>query len=366
MSDEYLEDQEDGEGLPWRTGVPKKKAKTKWVARNLMAYSYVAMIVGRGGSGKTLSLLSMAAQVQGGPRVFDGDKVEPQNVLWYSQDDDDALDVIPRLVAVGGNPDLLIRPDMDAEAMDIRLLCFPDGEKRAIRLIRERNIGLFIIDIASDFLCDGKKSYSPIDVGEFILSLSRVGRQTGAGVGISVHETKDFHGPAIEAAAGTAAWGNRVRLGSRALQDENDKSKFYLAIFKPGPGGRFVTYAIHSELVGECPRIVKVVESDQSAEDLGRKQEEAGKKTAIEEAKKFLLDFLKSEPMHVNDVSKAGMERAKVDVTILRTALTQLGGYPHPHRVNLVNHSYWHLPDVPCSKCKEGRRRQKETSPVSQ
>lgn len=355
MRKEKPEVQSEDSGIQWHRGGAKTKPKTAWAVLDRVAYRYVTLLLGLPESGKSTFLAAVAAQLMGGPKLFQGGNRKPQRVMWLSHDEDYDSDILPRIKGAGGDLKKLIYPATNEMAATAQLLCFPDAEGIVVSGMKKSNVGLLVVDIATDFLCAGKNGNDYADVSAFLLSLTRIARETEAAVVLTHHAKKGHRGPAMEAALGSQAWGGRVRIGLRAFRDDKEQDKYFISTFKRGPGGAASTLEFRTEKENGVPKIASLRVSAESVEELMKKADDDGNRDAIENAKELLLDFLKDGPQHVAEVEKAGRERARVDLKTLRSAATELGVLYHKHSENGVSQWKWHAAGCQCAKCVKKR-----------
>lgn len=172
-----------------------ERRKVSWLWRSWIPWGQLAIIDGDMGCGKTQIALDLAARVTrgwgmppGGRKPHRRDCRKPANVLILSSEDDAASTIGPRFDAAGGDPERcwVLTPDPEGNAP----MTFPQSYADLLRLIRDNDIRLVVIDPFYGFL-DGKvDSNTDHKVRVAMRGLSDIAQATGCAIVLIRHLNK--------------------------------------------------------------------------------------------------------------------------------------------------------------------------------
>jgi hypothetical protein len=253
MSDEYLEDQEEGKSLTWQSITDVDDPPLEWLAENMVAYGYVTDLVGLPSAGKTAFFAALAAQVSTGVGLFKGVKRSPQLVMWCTNEEGYSRDILPRIDAAGGNGKKILCPKPPHETAEISSMSFPEAEFILKEKIREMDVGLLIVEGMPDWARDGMNLDKEKDARLFMLSATRVARETGIAYIQSRHARKNHSGPLLDLGLGSRGIGAVAKIGLVAMQHPKDKDRYFLTHSKPGPAKTVKTWEFTIEKVKGVP-----------------------------------------------------------------------------------------------------------------
>ncbi|HXE23003.1 MAG TPA: AAA family ATPase [Rhodoferax sp.] len=94
----------DLDGVHLVNGADLKPEPIAWLWKHWLALGKLHILAGAPGQGKTTIAIGLAATVTIGGHWPDGMRCQPSNVLIWSGEDDPADTLLPRLIAVGGDP----------------------------------------------------------------------------------------------------------------------------------------------------------------------------------------------------------------------------------------------------------------------
>jgi hypothetical protein len=196
--------------LIWQRLSDVEMRSIKFVDAPLWQEDAFHLLVGRKGVGKGTLLASIAA------RVTLGELGSKRNVIWIGSEDSAAIDIKPRIVAAGGNPDniLIIKSGWMQLPRDI-------GEISAA-ITEMEDVGLLVIDPLGNHI-SGKESNSETDIRDAIAPLNTLADDHKCMViGVRhLSEKESSHG--VRAAIlGTSAWVQVPRVINAVLADPED------------------------------------------------------------------------------------------------------------------------------------------------
>ena len=233
------------------------------------------------------------------------------NVFFASQEDDTASFLQPRMLAAGADVSRIFYP-MATESP----LRFPADVNRLDAYVRERDIGLVILDPLSAFV---PAFTSPAPARDALTPLWALSRRSECAV-VFVHHFRKAGGKDVaEAIGGTGALldvARAVYVYGAAPEDDHmvaaltgvylDPDKRVLACAKLNGSElplsmEFTVETVDVNLRDEVPRVTHTGDSDVTADEVFRTWMVASKssgadQTALEEAKQFIYDMLKDGP----------------------------------------------------------------------
>src|SRR5262245_19868447 len=127
-----------------RTFADIRERERQWLCPGYLAAGVVTILVGPKGSGKTSIGCKVVADLTGGPRRLGGRRRKPQNVLYFSAEDDPARDLRPRLRVAGANLERVIFPPEKDDQDELWHPYLPADQPRLARLIADFNIKLVV------------------------------------------------------------------------------------------------------------------------------------------------------------------------------------------------------------------------------
>lgn len=138
--------------LDWAEEWDKAPESEPWIVRPIVSRNRVVSIYSKGGAGKSLFMLELAAAIATGREVH-GQPVEtPQRVLYIDHENLPGSDVIPRLKRMG-----YAREDLPALQENLRYLSFPDmyalntlaGASQLLAAVEEHQARHVVLDTVS-------------------------------------------------------------------------------------------------------------------------------------------------------------------------------------------------------------------------
>jgi hypothetical protein len=325
--------------------------RVAWGWQDRIPIGMVSLLVGQGGLGKSLELVTLAAGWSRGtiPGDFYG---QPISVAIASAEDHRAAVVVPRLIAAGADLSRVTFPelvDKDGVSSDIAI----DGRFAVIeRGFVEAGVKVLLIDTVIAHMTREHDSYKEQDVRAALKPLAQMAERCGIVVVGTMHLNRREARDILTRISGSGAFGNLARsvLVFAADPDEPDGSTRILAVGKTNVGVKppAIRLRIESSLVptddGQqipTPRMVVVGDTAHSTSDLLGTPADDGERTAMDEAVAFLRDLLAEGPVATKQV-KAEARDAGVAVITLRRAQERLG--IHPRKLGMDAGWVWELP----------------------
>lgn len=208
---EEPEESDETEGLIVMPASELVMRSISFLWRPFLQRSAFHLFVGRKGAGKGTLLTWLAAQMTQGQ--FE-DETE-RGVLWISTEDSFEIDIKPRFLAQGGNPDMLFCVRQRV------LLPLDEGKLRASCL--KHDIGMVIVDPIISTLEKGGDANDEASVISAIGCLNALADELQMTILGVRHLGKSLDRSPLEAVLGSAAWINTPRAVLGLAQDEDSK-----------------------------------------------------------------------------------------------------------------------------------------------
>jgi AAA domain/Bifunctional DNA primase/polymerase, N-terminal len=245
------------------------------------------LVVGRKGVGKGTVLADLAARTT---RCELGAK---RNVVWIGSEDSASIDIKPRVVAAGGDPERVI--------LITDWIQLPRDIERLGNTIAEiGDIGLVIIDPVGNHIT-GKNSNSDTDIRDAIAPLNDLAdKHETMAVGIRHLSEKEAKEGVLAAILGASAWVQVPRAVIGIARDRNDSTLSHIQCLvgnrlPPGTPGRVfrIEGVTLAGLENEITRAVWNGDSAESVEDLIGHYADSGRPgVAAELVQAVVLDAL--------------------------------------------------------------------------
>jgi len=337
--DEHLRSKCSTPRLAPLAGVRPQPVRWLWPGR--VPLGKLTILDGDPGLGKSLLTLDLVARVSTGREMPDGSRGDlegPAGVVLLSAEDDPADTIRPRLDVAGGDPARVAV----LQAVDEVEVADDGGERRRERgvtladieplrqAIQETGARLVVIDPVMAHV--GKAdSHRDAEVRGLLRPLAELAQETGAAILIVRHLNKSAGGNPLYRGGGSIAWIGAARSGLLVAPDPDDETgqRKVLAVTKsnlaqPAPALAYTIEAVVHEGAGFVPRVCWHGESAHTARSLLAQPTEDGERSALEEAKAFLLDLLGAGPVEADRVHREARAAGIADVT-LRRAKALLG-----------------------------------------
>jgi AAA domain len=256
--------------------------------RPLWQASAFHLVVGRKGVGKGTMLSDLGA------RVTRGELGTQRNVVWIASEDSAAIDIKPRLVAAGGDPEcVFIRTEWLQLPRDVSVLSSARDEIG--------DVGLVVVDPVGNHIT-GKDSNSETDIRDAIAPLNGLADELETMiVGVRHLTEKECKSGALAAILGSSAWVQVPRAVIGMARDNEDARISHVQCLSGNrlppetPGRTFRIEGVLLEgLENEVTAAVWTGESTKNVETLiGETRKEPSKSEA---ARELILDVLDDAP----------------------------------------------------------------------
>ena len=307
----------------------------QWLWPGWLAKGMLHIVAGDGGTGKTTTMLTVAATISSGGKLPDGKSAPVGNVLIWTGEDDIERVVVPRLQEAGANLRnvYIIRGVRDDEgarpfdpATDMR-----DLEAQALRI---GNVAMVLVDpIVNAVAGDSHKNS---DVRRGLQPLVDLGSKVGAAIVGITHFAKNTEGKnTADRIIGSVAYKNFARLAMVAVKGKDGDCRLVRCKSNIGPDGDGFAYRIgivQREYDGESNDVSKIEWGEALfgfAKTLLDQLE--GKRTARDEAVEWLHSQLADGKPHRTTELQAQAKIDGISEGTLKRAKDQLDVISKPH-----------------------------------
>lgn len=327
-----------------------------WLWEGYLAKGKLHVIAGSPGTGKTTLAMELAATISVGRKWPDGSEALSGNVLIWSGEDDPADTLLPRFLAMGGDPSKVFFIE-DVVRRERQRSFDPSKDFPALetRISQIGSVQAVIVDpIINAVAGDSHKNAETRRALQPIVDLAS--RHAIAAIGIS-HFSKGTAGrDPVERVTGSLAFGALARVvfacAKTSEQVEFEKRLFVRAKSNIGPDGGGFRYTLDQVPVPECTGIEasKVIWGayvDGSARDLLATAESDGIKirgTATQEAENYLIAILKAGEISYREIAQRATEEG-ISMKALRLAREKLRVAVRRRGYGNELRSYWSLPN---------------------
>lgn len=186
-----------------------------WFANPLLPFGCMVMLDGDPGIGKSVLTLSMICRATRGEGLFPGDAGlgEPMVCAIVGAEDDIASVVAPRVLANGGDLDMIVTMPIKKKRGEIQVLTFPDGVDKLRKMIVTSGARFCVVDPITSFLGEDIKSHNEASVRRALGPVGEVARDTGCCILFVRHLNKDSSMSALYRGGGSIAFTGIARSG---------------------------------------------------------------------------------------------------------------------------------------------------------
>ena len=291
----------------------------EWLWPRRIPKGKITVLDGDPDNGKSVLTTDLAARVTAGLDLPDGTPMEAAGAVIVSAEDGASDTIRPRFDAAGGDPKraLLLGDDEP--------FAIPAHIPRLERAVKQVGAALVVIDPIMAFLSGDVNSNRDQDVRRALTPLKRMAEWTGAAVVLVRHLNKTQGGNPLYRGGGSIGIIGAARSGMVVGPHPDSDDLRVLAGQKNNLSlpPRSLAYKIETAKSGAA-RIVYRGYSEATAAQLLRVPEDEEEKSALTEAKEFLLSELARAPVSAKAIKKSARE-AEITERTLRRAKQVLG-----------------------------------------
>lgn len=302
--------------------------RVEWLWPGRVPRGCLTLLAGMPGCGKSFITLDAAARVSTGRAWPDGAECPAGRVLLISAEDDLARTVVPRLIACGAD-----RSNITA----LQATRGPDGRERGFTLAdvdvlegvlaSRPGVELVVIDPIGSYIGGDADAHRDNEVRSVLAPVAEIANRHGVAVLMVAHTRKSASLHADDSVLGSRAFTGIARSVLHVARDPDgdDETLVYLAPGKCNLAPPSPTLAFR--INGDPPRVEwETAPVNVKADDLVRGT--TGKKdrtdTALDEAKRFILDALATGPIPSSDLTERGEAEGHTEKALKR-ARRELG-----------------------------------------
>jgi hypothetical protein len=273
----------------WQDASEVEPRSIVFVDKPLLQADAFHLIAGRKGQGKGTVLASIAA------RVARGELGNKRNVIWIGSEDSAAIDIVPRLIAAGGNPARvrLVKEGWIQLPRDI--------DEISAAITDKGDVGMVVIDPIANHIA-GKDSNTE-EIREAIAPLNKVADDHKTMVfGVRHLTEKDASRGVLAAILGSSAWVQVPRAVLAVARDNEDPSVRHIQCVAGNrlppdtPGRMFRIEGVKLDgLAEDVTRAVWIGDSSCDVETLLRSSASGREQSRSSTARELVLDTLEAQ-----------------------------------------------------------------------
>lgn len=301
-----------------------KAAPLTFLLPGRIAFGVLTGLQGDPNIGKSLIVAALAAAVTGGPKLPGvGRRRKWGKALILTREDDIGRDVLPRVQAAGGDPELVI--DLTDAGKALRSGWTPHEDLAGFEaLIRGEGVRLVALDPITSWLPPGVNVNDEKQVRPLLEDLAGVAMRTGAAFVALRHLRKVRSANVVDPGLGSVAFYAVPR--AVLICDKVDGKPDLYGMGRPkgnfGPRPPALLYRIAD--AGGVGVVRFAGEDDLAGEQLGGVASDAAERDARDDARKLLREMLAGGPVSSALIKKKAADAVISEVT-LRRAKAELG-----------------------------------------
>jgi hypothetical protein len=293
--------------------------QVEWLWPRRIPKGKITVVDGDPDNGKSVLTTDLVARMTAGLPLPDGTPTEAAGAVIVSAEDGASDTIRPRFDAAGGDPNraLLLGDDEP--------FAIPDDIPRLERAVKRVGAALVVIDPIMAFLSGSVNSNRDQDVRRALTPLKRMAERTGAAVVLVRHLNKTQGGNPLYRGGGSIGIIGAARSGMVVGPHPDSDELRVLAGQKNNLSlpPRSLAYGIETAQNGAA-RISYRGFSETTAAQLLRVPDDEEEKSALAEAKEFLISELARTPVSARTIKKNARE-AEISERTLRRAKQVLG-----------------------------------------
>ncbi len=320
-----------------------KVERVSWLWQDRIPFGKLTVLEGHPGTGKSTFTIELAACITTGTTLPGGPQHPPSDVLVLTAEDGVADTVRPRLEAARGDATRVhVVEGIVDEDGGLGFPGLPDDISAIAAAIEDAAARLVILDPLTAYLGGAVNSYKDHDVRRALAPLAKVAEQTGAAVVVVRHLTKQTGGQAITAGGGSIGIIGAARSGLLVARDPDDPDRRVLAVSKSNLAKLADSLSFRLEDTDGYARVRWEGTSAHSADRLVAVPSDPEEKSALDEARELLADWLRDGPMLQKEVQRLAREAGVSEKTLRRAK--QAGGVESVRVGGSRGAFYWQLP----------------------
>lgn len=295
-----------------------KRKAVHWLWEPYIPRGMMTIMEGDPDVGKSFLAMHIASEISKGGTLPDGTKLQKGRVLYFSQEDDPAYTIRPRIEDMGGSVKN-IKVHIGDSVFD------EDG----LQVLRNEALiwkpDLIIIDPLVGYIDPNTNFHKSNEIRSVLRALADVAAEVDCGLLVIRHLTKGKQDKAIYQGGGSIDFIAFVRSAIRVAQHPENPNWRILVHFKHNLSlrGDSMSYEIVEQKSPKMPKVVWRGKADFTINDLH--DGPAKQQSELERAVAFLNLHLADGPLGSTDlmtqaeayqISKKTLERAKVDLGV--------------------------------------------------
>jgi hypothetical protein len=314
-----------------------KMKEINWLWPNRIARGKITMISGNPGLGKSQIIAYMTSIVTTKGQFVDGTECNGGKVFILSAEDDAADTIVPRLKAAGA--DLTHTSIIDSVMKNGQIDTEPSLLFNLLTDIGAlENLIITLGDVAAIFIDPITAYLGSIDdhknsqVRSVLGPLAKLAEKHNIAIICISHHNKSGSPEALLRVIGSIGFVAAARAAYAVIKDPSDESKRFFLPLKNNIGNdkTGLKFSIESHPLDNNINTSRIVWSDEvintTADEILQLQNNPVRKTARNDAKKFLSELLTKGPVKASDIIKAAenrgysirtIERAKEELDII-------------------------------------------------
>jgi hypothetical protein len=300
--------------------------RVEWLWPGRLPLGKLAVLDGDPGLGKSVVTFDLAARVSAGLELPDGAPCKPAGVVLLSAEDGLADTIRPRLDAAGADTGWIVALSTVAAGTKAERTISLTEDLDVIRQEMERvGAALVVVDPLMAFLGIKTDSHKDQDVRRALAPLAALAERARAAVLIVRHLNKAASNNALYRGGGSIGIIGAARSGLVVAKDPEDPERRILAANKHNLSRAAPSLAFRVETApNDAARVVWSGTSSLSAGDILREPADPEQRSALSEAKEFLLKELAEGSVTAEQVKKDA-RAAGVSERTLKRAKRALG-----------------------------------------
>jgi hypothetical protein len=296
----------------------------QWLWQDRLPRGKLAVLEGDPGLGKSAVTLDVAARVSAGLELPDGEGCEPAGVVLLSAEDGLADTIRPRLDAAGADTERIVALSTVAEGRtDERTICIPNDLHIVERAIGRVGAALVIADPLMAFLGEKTDAHKDQHIRRALAPTAALAERTGATILIVRHLNKAAGGNTLYRGGGSIGIIGAARSGLVVAKDPEDPERRILAANKHNLSSAAPSLVFSLETAPNgAARVAWGGTSELSASDILKEPADSEQRSALFEAKGFLLTELADGPVAAERVKKDARGAGVSERTLKRAKRT--------------------------------------------